>query len=90
MNDLVKNLIEKATVERHHERDWDSVSYEFDKNLFAELFIQESINLLKKEWYDLNSVRTKSNENARAVAMRVGAKAEVIKLIEMFNKKFNE
>jgi hypothetical protein len=55
---------------------------------FAELIVEEYINLLRKEWYDLNNAKPIADETARDVGYRVGRKAEVIALIDKVKRHF--
>ena len=55
---------------------------------FAELLIQEHVNLLKQEWYDLNNLPSITGESPRDVGLRVGKKGQVIVLIEKIKQHF--
>lgn len=49
---------------------------------FVELMVQDTVNLLRQEWYDLNNIETQPGESARSIGYRNGRKIEIIKLIE--------
>lgn len=55
---------------------------------FAELVIKDTIDLLKQEWYDLNNTTKVEGETPRDVGMRVGAKSQLISMIEKVKKHF--
>ena len=57
---------------------------------FAELIVQEHIDLLKQEWYALNNEPAVPGESPRDVGFRVGRKTEIINLIEKIKKHFNQ
>jgi hypothetical protein len=48
MNEKIKELIKLSYVEVPHERIWDAMSSVFDKEKFAELIIQECINVISQ------------------------------------------
>jgi hypothetical protein len=60
----------------------------FDKEKFAELIVEDTINILKQEWYDLNNTAKVEGETPRDVGMRVGAKSQTIRLIHKIEKHF--
>ena len=62
----------------------------FSKEKFAELIVQEHIDLLKQEWYALNNEPAVPGESPRDVGFRVGRKTEIINLIEKIKKHFNQ
>ncbi len=55
---------------------------------FAELMLEDMINLMRQEWYDLNAIQKRDEETPRDVGMRVGRKSEIIVLIEKVKKHF--
>lgn len=77
MNDLIKNLVEKARKECS-----TSENYTEEKFIqkFAELIINEHLTLLKREWYKLNNIVV-DTESSRDTGMRVGRKTEIISLL---------
>lgn len=54
----------------------------------TELVIQDTLNLLRDEWYALNNIPKPSNETPRDVGMRIGSKGQVIKLMEKIKDYF--
>ena len=57
-----------------------------DKN--SSLIVNEVLNILRQEWYDINNVEPVENENPRDVGFRVGRKTELVHLTEKFRKHF--
>jgi hypothetical protein len=55
---------------------------------FAELIVEDTINILKQEWYDLNNTAKVEGETPRDIGMRVGAKSQTIRLIHKIEKHF--
>jgi len=56
---------------------------------FAELIVQENLQIMKQEWYDLNnSPVNPEGESPRDVGIRVGMKSEVIALMAKIRKHF--
>ena len=52
---------------------------------FAELILQEHVELLKQRWYTLNNAVSENNETPRDIGMRVGQKAEVTHCIHLLS-----
>ena len=50
---------------------------------FAELILQEHVELLKQRWYTLNNTKPPSDESPRDIGMRVGQKIEVQQCIQL-------
>lgn len=86
MKDRFRHLAQQATV--IHEHGWGANYEQFDKEKFAELIIQDVINLLRQEWYDLNNQPDVANESPRDVGLRVGKKGEIITLMEKIKKHY--
>lgn len=57
-----------------------------DKN--SSLIVNEVLNILRQEWYDINNVEPVENESPRDVGFRVGRKTELVHLTEKFRKHF--
>lgn len=91
MNELIKQLAAQAGA-------ITSLSYEHDGLLilsgqdriakFAELVIQEHINLLQQEWYRLKNLPNVVGETPRDIGRRSGKKSEIVALQYMIKKHF--
>lgn len=55
---------------------------------FAELIIDEHIDILRREWYRLNDEVPEPNESPRSTGIRLGRKTEIIVLIEKIKIHF--
>ena len=55
---------------------------------FAELIVEDAVNIMKQEWYDWNNYPKVEGETPRDVGLRVGAKSQTIRLIHMIQKHF--
>jgi hypothetical protein len=55
---------------------------------FAKLIVQEHVNLLRQEWYELNNAPEVENESPRDIGLRVGKKGEIIVLMEKIKQHF--
>jgi hypothetical protein len=55
---------------------------------FAELLLNEHVNILRQEWYDLNNAPEVEGETPRDIGIRVGRKSEVNVLICKIKKHF--
>ena len=80
---------EVAHLERVHNRkyligEWSAIF----SDKFAELIVEEHINLLKQEWYALNNAPEVENETPRDIGIRLGRKGEIISLIGKIKKHF--
>lgn len=62
--------------------------YKFEK--FAELILQEHVELLKQRWYTLNNAVSENNETPRDIGMRVGQKAEVTHCIHLLSNHWKD
>ena len=87
MNERIKDLAEQATTYIDPSAN-DGVCWNFDKEKFAELIVQECIGQCQREWYDLNNTKPVENETARDIGIRVGQKTGVLKCINQINKHF--
>jgi hypothetical protein len=85
MNERIKQLAEQSEFS---EKDLHIQGDNFQ--MFAELIVQEHIDLLKQEWYALNNEPAVPGESPRDVGFRVGRKTEIINLIEKIKKHFNQ
>ena len=50
MNQKIEELINQATVEIPHEREWDKTTTYFDKLKFAELIVRECADAADMAW----------------------------------------
>lgn len=57
---------------------------------FAELILQEHVELLKQRWYTLNNAAPENNETPRDIGMRVGQKAEVAHCIHLLSNHWKD
>lgn len=89
MNERIRELAEQSMGTRKHVPPvWQFFDDELQK--FAELIVQEHIQLLQQEWYALNNAPAVPGESPRDVGFRVGRKTEIINLIEKIKKHFNQ
>ena len=58
----------------------------YDK--FAQLIVEDIINVLKKEWYTLNNAEPVPNETARDIGLRLGRKGQTITLMSKIKQHF--
>ena len=89
MNERIKELLVKAGVYDCDVNDPEFVVSEEQKK-FAELIVQEHIDILKKEWYTLNNANLAANEDEspRDIGFRVGAKSQTVRLMNLIRKHF--
>ena len=93
MNERIRELAEQADdftdnkIQMHGEYhpDWHDIR----DQKFAELIVKDTIDLLTQEWYNLNNAAKANNEGPREVGIRVGAKSQLIKMIEKVKTHFN-
>ena len=76
MNPRIKDLIEKC----ENFGSWDNKTYTFDKEKFADLLIQEAMNVVRQAWYEENNKSTEGMD-PREVAIHVGMKGGLMKAI---------
>ena len=89
MNERIEKLAEQAgSTHKQNLGVYQFYTDELEK--FAELLLQEHIDLLKQEWYALNNEPAVPGESPRDVGFRVGRKTEIINLIEKIKKHFNQ
>jgi len=55
---------------------------------FAELIIQDCVQVCKQEWYDLNNAPAVADESERDIRFRSGEKVGVINCINKINQHF--
>jgi hypothetical protein len=80
MNERIRELAEQC----HHQYS----EHNIDLEKFAEMIVQDTINILKQEWYDLNNAPKEEKETPRGIGLRVGAKSQTIRLIHKIQKHF--
>lgn len=86
--ELIDNLASQSGITQHSysnpkHPDLDGFIVSQEKlDRFAELMVQNTVDLLRQEWYDLNNTETQPGESARSIGYRNGRKIEIIKLIE--------
>lgn len=86
--ELIDNLASQSGITQHSysnpkHPDLDGFIVSQEKlDRFAELMVQNTVDLLRQEWYDLNNAETQPGESARSIGYRNGRKIEIIKLIE--------
>lgn len=76
MNPRIKLLIEKC----EDFGSWENKTYTFDKEKFADLLIQEALNVVRQAWYEENAKDT-TGMDSRSVAIHVGMKGGLIKAL---------
>ena len=91
MNERIKLLAEQAGISGYFAAGTKlatpiPLSPEMQK--FAELLVEDTINIMKQEWYDHNNAPKVEGETPRDVGMRVGAKSQTIRLMHMVQKHF--
>lgn len=82
MNKRIKGLVDQCW-----EEDGVGPAY-INPEKFAKLIVEDTINLLKQEWYDRNNEPKVENESPRDVGLRVGAKSQTIRLMHMIMKHY--
>jgi hypothetical protein len=85
MNERIRQLANQAGLQPFEDC---GPKYVAKMEKFAELIVQEHINVLKQEWYELNNAEVPADETLRDVGMRIGRKGEIIVLIEKIKKRF--
>lgn len=55
---------------------------------FVELMVQDTVDILRQEWYDWNNYTAVEGESPRDVGLRVGAKSQTVRLMHMIKKHF--
>ena len=76
MNERIRELAEQVYGSAHH-----------DDFKFAELIINECIQVCNQEWYELNN-SSKEDLDDRGIAIHVGQKAGVLKVQQRIKKHF--
>ena len=91
MNERIRELAEQATTTTYEDDGWRLYATKvetFNKEKFAELIVEDTLKLLKQEWYDLNNIPLVEGENTRDVGIRVGRKSEIIVLLDKIRTHF--
>ena len=85
MNERINKLKEQAKekVISHGAYGETEIYWEINVDKFAELILQEHVELLKQRWYTLNNIKPPSDESPRDMGMRVGQKIEVQQCIQL-------
>lgn len=86
MNERMLELYKLAQVQHTAIDPSNNMPYEttiFSAEKFAELILQEHVELLKQRWYTLNNIKPPSDESSRDIGMRVGQKIEVQQCIRL-------
>ena len=85
MNNRIKELADQVGISI------DGLGYgEGDAEGLAKAIVEECIDILRQEWYTLNNAPKVEGETPRDVGIRVGQKSELIKMIEVIKKKFED
>lgn len=87
MNERIKLLAEQAGL--YDEKTPEEVPQFtacFEK--FADLILNEHLNVMRQRWYEVNNAAPVENETPRDVGLRVGRKSEIIFLMEELKKHF--
>ena len=91
MNERLSNLVVKAKFLAEEDIN-KKISSNQELNAFAEKFlellVQDTVTILRQEWYDLNNIETKPSDTPRDIGIRVGAKGEIIKLMHKIPKHY--
>lgn len=89
MNERIKELKSQAyQYADRNTQDGDNRFATLQLEKFAELIIQDAINMMRQEWYTLNNLPKVENESPRDVGLRVGRKGEIISLMEKIKQHF--
>lgn len=92
MNERIKEL-KNQTLDKHFSYTWSKMDYDDVTKFaekFAELILQEHVELLKQRWYTLNNAAPENNETPRDIGMRVGQKAEVAHCIHLLSNHWKD
>lgn len=94
MNERIFELAEQANeyATTRHPMSNIALSVNSEKFVkkFAELILQEHVELLKQRWYTLNNAVPENNETPRDIGMRVGQKAEVMHCIHLLSNHWKD
>ena len=92
MTDRIDELINEATetMQGWDERLGNYKLPSFDKRKFADLMVQECIDVLRKEWYNVNDIETQDGESPRDIALRVGRKGGLTTAMNSISKHFGK
>jgi hypothetical protein len=86
MNERIEELAIRAGMGPWGIGNGDNVTEIVEK--FAELMVQEHLNILQQEWYRLNDLPEVDDEMLREIGMRVGKKSEIVLLQALIKKHF--
>lgn len=92
VNEKIKDFIEKAKHEyelayTHARRAEDAFPQTFEEKL-VELVVREIVNIHQQEWYDRNNALTHEADTARDIGLRIGAKSQTLRLIQLIKHHF--
>jgi hypothetical protein len=87
MNNHIRQLADRAKKSVPHGLTPDKWIEVYNQK-FAELIVQENVDLLRKEWYALNNQETPENETPRELGIRLGKKTELITMIHKIKEHF--
>lgn len=79
------NYVDNETPRRYFIAHWAD---EECLEKFADLIIEDVIDIIKKEWYTLNDIKTTEVDTARDVGFRLGKKTQNLVLIAKIRKHF--
>lgn len=90
MNERIRELAGKALDQAVPETWTTLTAYDLNKftEKFTELIVEESITLLKREWYALNNAPAGETETPRDIGLRVGARDQTGHLINVIERHF--
>ena len=89
MNERIKELASHAwEYADSNSQDGDGRHGWLYRDKFAELIVEDTINILKQEWYNLNDAPEVEDETPRDIGLRVGAKSQTIRLMHLIEKHF--
>jgi hypothetical protein len=86
MNERIKNFYDQVGIDFENFQRVTVTKGDMEK--FAELIVEDTLKLLKQEWYDLNNIPLVEGENTRDVRIMVGRKSEIIVLMDKISKHF--
>lgn len=87
MNQLIRDFEKTSGIEVYG-LGLDRSKWQYCLEQFANLIVEEHINVLRSEWYTLNNTPAPENETARELGIRLGRKSEIIVLIEKIKSHF--
>lgn len=90
MNNRIRQLAEQAWQWANNQVDIPKPQIVRFEEKFAELIVEEHVELLKQRWYTLNNAVPENNETPRDIGMRVGQKAEVMHCIHLLSNHWKD